>query len=156
MYHNDLPPCMTAHIVKLQPSYNLRNRLRLEIPPFKSNIKKYNSISYRGPILWNHMPIECRNANSVKSFSRMINRLTLVREIDFSNLFRRRSSFNAVFRSKILSLRQNYQSLIQYLFTYLLTCVWAERLRNIAGITVIDSLKSSQLACLPQENQKSL
>ena len=89
MYHNDLPSCMTAHIVKLQPSYNLRNRLRLEIPPFKSNIKKY-SISYRGPILWNHMPIECSNANSVKSFSRMINRLTLVREIDFSNLFRRR------------------------------------------------------------------
>ena len=89
MYHNDLPSCMTAHIVKLQPSYNLRSRLRLEIPPFKSNIKKY-SISYRGPILWNHMPIECRNANSVKSFSRMINRLTLVREIDFSNLFRRR------------------------------------------------------------------
>ena len=86
MYHNDLPSCMTAHIVKLQPSYNLRNRLRLEIPPFKSNIKKY-SISYRGPILWNHMPIECRNANSVKSFSRMINRITLVREIDFSNLF---------------------------------------------------------------------
>lgn len=57
MYHNDLPSCTTAHIVKLQPSYNLRNRLRLEIPPFKSNIKKY-SISYRGPILWNHMSIE--------------------------------------------------------------------------------------------------
>ena len=25
--------------------------------------------------------------------------------------------------------------------------VWAERLRNIAGITVIDSVRSSQLAC---------
>ena len=89
MYHNDLPSCMTAHIVKLQPSYNLRNSLKLEIPPFKSNIKKY-SISYRGPVLWNHLPIECRNANSVKSFSRMINKLTLVRDIDFSNLFCRR------------------------------------------------------------------
>ena len=29
---------MTAHIVKSQPSYNLRNSLKLEIPPFKSNI----------------------------------------------------------------------------------------------------------------------
>ena len=89
MYHNDLPSCMTAHIVKLQPSYNLRNSLKLEIPPFKSNIKKY-SISYRGPLLWNHLPIECRSANSVKSFSRMINKLTLIRDIDFSNLHCRR------------------------------------------------------------------
>ena len=90
MYHNDLPSCMTAHgIGKLQPCYNLRNSLKLEIPPFKSNIKKY-SIFYRGPVLWNHLPIECRNANSVKSFSRMINKLTLVRDIDFSNLFCRR------------------------------------------------------------------
>ena len=89
IYHNDLPSCMTAHIVKLQPSYNLRNSLKLEIPPFKSNIKKY-SISYRGPVLWNHLPIECRNANSVKSFSRMINKLTLIRDIDFSNLYCRR------------------------------------------------------------------
>ena len=80
MYHKDLPCCMTAHIVKLQPSYNLRNRLRLEFPPFKSNIKKYCT-SYRGPISWNHLPIKCRNANSVKSLSRMINKLTLVRDI---------------------------------------------------------------------------
>ena len=50
MYHNDLPSCMTAHFVKSQPSYNLRNSLKLEIPPFKSNIKKY-SISYRGGII---------------------------------------------------------------------------------------------------------
>ena len=37
MYHNDLPPCMTADIVKLQPSYKLRNSAshKLEIPPFK-------------------------------------------------------------------------------------------------------------------------
>ena len=84
MYHDDLPSCMTAHIVKSQPSYNLRNSLKLEIPPFKSNIKKY-SIPYRGPVLWNHLLIECRNANSVKSFSRMINR-----DIDFFNLFCRR------------------------------------------------------------------
>ena len=89
MYHNYLPSCMTAHIVKSQSSYNLRNSLKLEIPPFKSNIKKY-SISYRGPVLWNHLPIECRNANSAKSFSRMINKLTLVRDIDFFNLFCRR------------------------------------------------------------------
>ena len=67
----------------------LRNSLKLDIPPFKSNIKKY-SISYRGPVLWNHLPIECRNANSVKSFSRMINKLTLIRDIDFSNLYCRR------------------------------------------------------------------
>ena len=89
MYHNDLPSCMTVHIVKLQPTYNLRNSLKLEIPPFKSNIKKY-SRSYRGPVLWNHLPIECRNANCVKSFSRMINKLTLIRDIDFSNLYCRR------------------------------------------------------------------
>ena len=37
-----------------------------------------------------------------------------------------------------------------------LSVVWAERVRNITGIKVIDSLKSSQVACLPQENQKSL
>ena len=86
MYHNDLPSCMTAHFVKSQPSYNLRISLKLEIPPLQSNIKKY----YRGPVLWNHLPIESRNANSVKSFSRMINKLTLVRDIDFLNLFCRR------------------------------------------------------------------
>ena len=84
-----LTSCMTAHIVKLQPSYNLRNSLKLEIPPFKLNIKKY-SISYRGPVLWNHLPIKCRNANSVKGFSRMINKLTLIKDIDFSNLYCRR------------------------------------------------------------------
>ena len=39
MYHNVLPSCMTTHIVKSQSSYNLRNSLKLEIPPFKSNIK---------------------------------------------------------------------------------------------------------------------
>ena len=36
------------------------------------------------------LPIECRNANSLKSFSRMINKLSLIRDIDFSNLFWRR------------------------------------------------------------------
>ena len=60
MYRSDLPSCMTAHIVKFQPSCNLSNSLKLEIPPFKSNIKKY-SISYRDPVLWNHLPVECRN-----------------------------------------------------------------------------------------------
>jgi len=52
MYYNDSPPCMTAHIAKSQSSYNLRNSLKLEIPHFKSNIKK-SSVSYRGTILWN-------------------------------------------------------------------------------------------------------
>lgn len=72
MYHNDSPPCMTAHVVKSQLSYNSRISLKFEIPPFKSNIKK-SSISYRGSILWNLLPTELRKANSVKSFSRMIN-----------------------------------------------------------------------------------
>ena len=45
---------------------------------------------FRGPVLWNHLPIECRIANGVKSFPRMINKLTLVRDMDFSNLFCRR------------------------------------------------------------------
>ena len=80
---------MTTHIVKLQSSHNLRKSLRLEIPPFKSNIKKH-SISYGGPVLWNHLPIESRIVNSVKNCSRMINELTLVRDMDFSNLFCRR------------------------------------------------------------------
>ena len=89
VYHNDLPSCMTAHIGKSQTSYNLRNRLKLEIPPFKSNIKKH-SISYGGSVLWNYLPIECRNAHSVKSVFRMIRKLALVRDIDFSYLFCKR------------------------------------------------------------------
>ena len=83
----------------------LRNSLKLEIPPFKSNIKKY-SISYRGPVLWNHLPIECRNANSAKSFSRMINKLTLIRDIDFLiYTVEDSSSLKEVFRSIILLVR---------------------------------------------------
>ena len=61
----------------------------LEVP-LRYFLTSMYSISYRGPVLWNHLPTECRNANSVKSFSRMINKLTLVRDIDFSNLFSRR------------------------------------------------------------------
>lgn len=89
MYYNDSPPCMTAHIAKSQSSYNLRNSLKLEIPHFKSNIKK-SSVSYRGTILWNFLPIGCRMANSVNSFSKMINNLTLVRDISFANIYCRR------------------------------------------------------------------
>ena len=51
-YNNDSPPFMKAHIVKFQPYYNLRNSLKLEIPPFKTSNRKF-SISYRGSILWN-------------------------------------------------------------------------------------------------------
>ena len=58
MYHNDLPSCMTAQIVKLQPFYNLRNRLRLGIPPFKSSIKKVFHILQR--------------SNFVKSFANRV------------------------------------------------------------------------------------
>ena len=89
MYHNDSSLCMTAHIAKSQSSYNLRNRLKLETPHFKSNIKK-SSVSYRGTILWNFLPIGCRMANSVNSFSKMINNLTLVRDISFANIYCRR------------------------------------------------------------------
>ena len=89
MYFNDSPPCMTAHIAKSQPSYNLRNSLKLEIPKFKSNIKK-SSVSYRGTILWNLLPIGCRMANSVNSFSKIINNLTLVKDINFANIYCRR------------------------------------------------------------------
>jgi len=84
-YYNDSPPCMTAHIAKSQSSYNLRNSLKLEIPHFKSNIKK-SSVSYRGTILGNFLPIGCRMTNSVNSFSKMINYLTLVRDISFANI----------------------------------------------------------------------
>ena len=89
MYYNDSPPCMTAHTAKSQPSYNLRNSLKLEIPHFKSNIKK-SSVSYRGTILWNLLTIWCRMANSVNSFSKMINNLTLVKGINFANIYCRR------------------------------------------------------------------
>ena len=89
MYFNDSPPCMTAHIAKSQPSYNLRNSLKLEIPKFKSNIKK-SSVSYRGAILWNLLPSGCRMADGVNSFSKIINNLTLVKDINFANIYCRR------------------------------------------------------------------
>ena len=89
MYFNDSPPCMTAHIAKSQPSYNLRNSLKLEIPKFKSNIKK-SSVSYRGTILWNLLSSGCRMAGSVNNFSKIIKNLTLVKDINFANIYCRR------------------------------------------------------------------
>ena len=89
MYYNDSPPCMSMHMAKSQASYNLRNSLKLEIPHFKSNIKK-SSVSYRGTILWNLLSIGCGMANSVNSFSKMINNLTLVKDVDFANIYCRR------------------------------------------------------------------
>ena len=58
MYYNVSPPCMTAYILKFHSPYNLRGSHKLEIPLFKSNIKKF-SISHRGPILWNLQRIDC-------------------------------------------------------------------------------------------------
>ena len=40
MYHNDLPPSMTAYIVKLQPSNNLRNSLKVGNPTFQIEYHK--------------------------------------------------------------------------------------------------------------------
>ena len=85
--HTDSSPCMSAHIAKSQALYNLRDSLKLEIPNFKSNIKKS---SYRGAILWNLLPIGSRMLNSVNSFSKMMNNLNLVKDIDFANRYCRR------------------------------------------------------------------
>lgn len=86
MYHNYLPSCMTAHIAKLQSSYNLgwqshpSNRIPKSIPYLKE-VQSCGIISQLSVVT---------RRNSVKSLSRMINKLTLFRDIDFSNLFRRR------------------------------------------------------------------
>ena len=53
IFHNVSPSCMSIHISKLQPSYNLRRRHLIVIPSFRTNIMK-SSIAYRGAILWNH------------------------------------------------------------------------------------------------------
>ena len=58
----------------------------IRIPPFSTiNIMKY-SIAYRGAIIWNHLPEECRKAVSLGSFIKSIHERNAVKDIDFSNL----------------------------------------------------------------------
>ena len=72
MFYNDSPPCMTAHIPKLQFPYNLRNSLKLKSRLTLIQNSKKSSVSCRGTTLWNLLPIECRMANSANSFRQMI------------------------------------------------------------------------------------
>ena len=51
------------------------------------------------------------------------------------------------FRSDVSITRQSRVSRKTVVRDYSFGVVWAERLKNIAGITVIDSVRSSQLAC---------
>ena len=44
------------------------------------------SIVYRGAIIWNHLPEECRKAVSLGSFIKSIHERNAVKNIDFSNL----------------------------------------------------------------------
>ena len=53
LYHNNSPSCLSLHIGKPQPSYNLTEGYQQVISPFKTiNIMKFTK-SYRGVIVWN-------------------------------------------------------------------------------------------------------
>ena len=86
MFHNVSPSCMSTHISKFQPSYNLRRSHLIVIPSFRTNIMK-SFIAYRGAILWNHLPGECRKAVSLGSFIKSIHEQNAIKDIDFSNLY---------------------------------------------------------------------
>jgi len=85
MFHNVSPSCMSIHISKFQPSYNLRRSHLIVIPSFRTNIMK-SSIAYRGAILWNHVTGECRKAVSLGSFIKNIHEQNAIKDINFSNL----------------------------------------------------------------------
>ena len=46
-----------------------------------------SSIVYKGAILWNHLPWECRERVSLASFITSIHEQNAIKDIDFSNLY---------------------------------------------------------------------
>ena len=46
-----------------------------------------SSIVYKGAILWNHLPWECRERVSLASFIKSIHEQNAIKNIDFSNLY---------------------------------------------------------------------
>ena len=70
---NDLSPPIMEDIFKLRNKpYNLRNWQELETLAKKTILYGIESLSYRGPQLWNLIPMEIRNSESLLIFKKSI------------------------------------------------------------------------------------
>ena len=55
--------------------YNLRKGSRLLIPPAKSVNFGTNSVTFRGSLLWNNLPLRLKNSQTIDDFKSELNNL---------------------------------------------------------------------------------
>ena len=69
------PPCLLEKFTKLQNAYNLRGSFtKLSLPLPKTNYGK-RRFSYKGAYLWNRLPEDMRNSESLNIFKNKLKRL---------------------------------------------------------------------------------
>ena len=75
VYNNLAPPCLLEKFTKLQNAYNLRgSSTKLSLPLPKTNYGK-RRFSYKGAYLWNRLPEDMRNSESLNIFKNKLKRL---------------------------------------------------------------------------------
>ena len=75
VYNNLAPPCLLEKFTKLQNAYNLRgSSTKLSLPLPKTNYGK-RRFSYKGAYLWNRLPEDMRNSESINIFKNKLKRL---------------------------------------------------------------------------------
>ena len=71
---NELAPMITANVFTTIPEnhYNLRNYNGFRLPFSRTFYHGTECISYLGPKIWNIVPIELKNTQSLNSFKKSI------------------------------------------------------------------------------------
>ena len=71
--HGLAPDCLCSKFERRENAYNLRDsENKLNVPLQRTNYYK-NSFSYSGATLWNSLPRDIRQAESLGLFNRLIN-----------------------------------------------------------------------------------
>ena len=73
-FKNELAPMITANVFTTTPEnhYNLRNYNGFRSPFARTVYHGTESMSYLGPKIWDIVPIELKNAQSLNSFKKSI------------------------------------------------------------------------------------
>ena len=70
--HFENPSFMWEFFEEKDLTYNLRTQNLLRLPPTRTETYGSNSLSFRGSILWNYLPDDMKNAQSVQLFKNAI------------------------------------------------------------------------------------
>ena len=70
--NNENPPFMKEIFVREESVYNLRCMFRLKVPRVSTTKNGLETISFRGSQIWNSLPKNLKELNSVTAFKRAI------------------------------------------------------------------------------------